>query len=54
MVTACDSEADSPPDYTSVVSEINMLGVTLGRKSSKTRAANGEELVRRVQKKLNV
>ena len=37
-----------------IVSEINMLGVTLTRSASKTRAANGEELVKRVQKKLNV
>ena len=48
------SQADSPLNYMSIVSEINMLGVTLGRNSSKSRAANGEELVKRVQKKLSI
>ena len=39
------SQADSPLDYMSVVSEINFLGITLTRSSGKTRAANGQELV---------
>ena len=48
------SQADSPLDYMSVVSEINFLGITLTRSSGKTRAANGQELVGRVQRKLNI
>ena len=47
-------KAESPLDYMAIVREINFLGITLSRATGKTRAANGEKLVRRFQKKLNV